>query len=335
MLVFFDGDELDQVEIALHGATQADTIDLTIEGCDSTHDTYNVSGMPDGTAITNGSASVSNKGGTSEWVTWQFGETGPTPSGPHWIVLAPSSSGAFDIQTRTAYDWGLNDHFCDLVSFERLYTTAWSGNITTGPTPLRVKKKDGTYLKNVQMGHPPVSSVSETFNARAVSGTNVLGVKFTAPYAMELLGVSKTPYYISAYIAGEMVLVDSSDVELARVFPAECYNWPSNYTNFTPFANSVTLTAGGVYRIYLKNPAEDANKVGFQTVTIASGDYTKFFLNSGDWEYTYADNPPSEGGSGTWTDVATEIPFLTLIARQDLSELGTGSGIIMPSVRSY
>jgi len=328
MLVAFDGSELDYIEVALDAGTQADTIDLEIQGIDLTADTVSVTGMPDGTAITNGSASVSDKGGSNEVVRWTFGATGPSPSGPHWVVLKPSSAGAFSIEVPYISDWGgkFRAGAGANVELEKLHDGSdWNNNVTVGPSCLRIRKKDGTFLVTTCRGYAPFVSFDQTVNARAANGTDVQGVKFTAPFDMELDGAVVAFSSINSYMNIEAVLVDNSDTELARAI-CNGYQWGGAYAVEFSFGGQVSLSEGSTYRLYFKNPDEDSDSFGLLTFTITSGDEAYVGLGSGEFIYTAATDPPAEGGSGTWTDTTLEIPGIFLICEQNPNDLAGGGG---------
>tara|TARA_R110000772_G_scaffold78559_2_gene168578 strand:- start:3570 stop:4679 length:1110 start_codon:yes stop_codon:yes gene_type:complete len=318
-LMNFDGSAIESISIPLAAGTDATTVALEIQGIDNTADTINVSGMPDGTAITNGTASVSSKGGTAEWVTWTFG-TAPTPSGQHWVVVKPSG-GAFNLLFPYSVDWTSNKIVDQFYGFEKLYTTAWSGTTTLGPSPMRVKKTSGQYLIN--HAHPALSTTGgETANSRSSTGTNCVGVKFVAPFDMVMNGIAFA-FNLDAYHYVEIVLVDSSDSELGR--GALSYSISSFYGALVGLG-SVQLTGGNTYRAYLTGPSGVAQTSTIQTQTISSGGYDVLNLASGDWEYTTASDPPAEGGVGTWTDTATEIPIAYIMGYQNPNDLAGGGG---------
>jgi hypothetical protein len=316
----FDGDAIESISIALAAGTDATTLTLTIEGQDTTANTSNVSGMPDGTAITNGTATVSNKGGTAEWVTFTFG-TAPTPTGLHWIVLAPSG-GSFDILLPYNGDWSVNGTVHKSFAMARLHTTIWSGGVNIGQNPIRIKKTSGDYLVNA--GRPFFSTTAgETASTHQPDGTTCVGVKFVAPYDMTIVGVVMHRQN-SVHHYTEHVLVDSSDNELGR--GGNSYSITASNGDFLGIGK-VDLTGGETYRFYLTNPNDLAQSGFISAVNISSGDYDLINLSAGDWEYTEADDPPAEGGSGTWTDTATRLPLAYLVGSQDLSALsGGGAG---------
>lgn len=317
-LVNFDGSAIESISIPLVAGTAATTIDLEIQAPDTTANSNDVSAMPDGTAITNGSASVSSKGGASEWVTWTFG-TSPTPSGLHWVVVIPSG-GSFDVKIALNQDWAQGTTREFQFAQQRLYTTAWSGGVSVGVAILRVKKTSGDYLYT---GRPPFSTTGgDTFNSRSYNGTSVIGAKFTAPFDMDVcaIGISGT---MGVFHYVEVVLVDSTDTELARSgFSSEMF------PTYGPTVgiSQTSITEGSAYRVYLVSPTGATHGCRLNTVTITSGDYDKLNLASGDWEYTTASDPPSEGGVGTWTDTATEIPLMYLMGLQNPADLAGGGG---------
>lgn len=331
ILVNFDGvTSIESISIALGAGTAATTIDLEIQGVDATSNSNNVSGMPDGTAITNGTASVSSKGGTAEWVTWTFG-TAPTPAaGPHWLVLKPSG-GSFNILIPYNQDWIASSTFQASMALERLYTTAWSGAVSLGPAPVRIKSTGGEYLFT---GRPWYYVTGpESYNTRTATGTACVGMKFTAPFDME---VSHIGFNLSlgAFHYSEIVLVDSSDNELGR--GGVSYSQSSIY-GVLAGVGKVTLTAGSTYRAYLCKPDQTANASSIYTITLASSSDMAFLnLASGEFCYTTAADPPSEGGSGTWTDTVTEIPLGYILGTtQDLGALSGGGGSCSEIAFSY
>ena len=326
MLRHFNGVGVESISIALDAGTQADTIGLEIQGV-AAGDTVNVTGFPDGTAVTNGTASVSNKGGTSEWVTWTF-STAPTPSGLHWIVMKPSSAGAFSIEPRYCADWCPYTQRNSLNAFEKLYTTAWSGSVTVGQTPMRVKLTDGTYLPQALTASPPFSTVAETVNNRLASSSLAVGVKFVAPYDMEFAGARLASATNDAYSLRDLVLVDSSDVELARWLHATFYT-RAGYTHDSLLETPVTLTEGNTYRLYMNSRGNVADNGSLTTVTVPAGRYDWFNFASGEWEYT---SSATTAGlpSGGWTDVATEIPLVHLLSIEDMSAITAGGGGVTP-----
>jgi hypothetical protein len=315
----FDGDAIESISIAVAAGADATTLTLTIEGQDTVPNTRYESAMPDGTAITNGTATVSNKGGTAEWVTFTF-STPPTPTGLHWIVLAPSG-GSFDILLPYTSDWSAGSTIHKSFANQKLYTTSWSGGASLGPTPIRIKKTSGEYLVNP--GRPFFSTTAaETVSEHQPDGTTCVGVKFVAPYDMTIVGVAMNKVSSNFHYT-EHVLVDSSDNELGR--GGSSSSIISGNGEFFGIGK-VDLTGGETYRFYLTNPNDLAQSAYINAVNISSGDYDLINLSAGDWEYTEADDPPAEGGSGTWTDTATRLPIAYLVGAQDLSALSGGGG---------
>jgi hypothetical protein len=175
------------------------------------------------------------------------------------------------------------------------------------------------------LGYSPFSDKDQTINARSHSGTTCAGVKFIAPYDMKLAGLKLSMTAMAAYLGCEVVVVDDSDTEVARS-RGPFYYWISNFHQLLLLDEVAPLTKGSTYRVYLRNPGEDANTFDFLTVSINAGDEAHVGLSSGEFIYTTADDPPAEGGSGTWTDTTLEIPLIALVGEQDLGELGGGGG---------
>lgn len=318
ILLPFDGSELDQISVVVTAGTAADTITLTIEAPNTTHDTRYVTGLPDGTAIANSTTTVSNKGGASEWITFTFGSTGPSPSGYHWVVFTPSSAGAFSIKFRHNSDWQDEGTIFGRQLAERLYDNVdWENGVTLGPTPMRVKKKDGTYLAMAMIGHPPFSNVAETINVKSVANNDVHGVKFIAPYNMEILGVYVGSASEATYATYDVVLIDSSNTEIARG-EISSYWGTGGRGKVVIFPGNVSLTKGETYRIYLVNTANDVNNITVVTIT---ANYSLINLSSGEFMYTTANHPPSEGGTGTWTDTSGELPLMYILGQDEPSDI--------------
>ena len=326
-LMYFDGSELDYIEIGLDAETQADNLELTIQLPDATDDTVNVTGFPDGTAITSSTVSVSNVGGVKEWVRFTFGATGPSPSGWHWVVLRPTSAGAFNITPMGIGDWGDTEGSRNISGYEKQYDGIdWNNGISVGHNPVRVKTKAGAFVQTIARAYSPFFSATETANARAASGTTCVGVKFTAPYDMTLAGVKASLTGLGPYISVEAVLINDSGTELARTLFASYY-WYSNARLGSYFETPISLTGGNSYRLYLRNKAGGADSLNLLTMTLAAAaDWALIDMTNGDFMYTTADNPPAEGGSGTWTDTTLEFPFMSLLAFEDVDTLAGGGG---------
>lgn len=325
---FPGGKEIEEIEVALDAGTQADTLDLQIQGANTTHDTVNVTGFPDGTAITNGTADqLANKGGSNEVVTFTWTGTGPSPNGLHWIVIIPASAGAFSVEMRYCQDWGAFQNLRNYSYLGKQYlydNVDWNNPASVGSPVLRIKYTDGTY-ETMHMCSP-FTTIEQTANYRANSSGNAVGVKFTAPFDMELLGVRMAFSANDAYLMSETVLVNTSDTELART-KGPVYYIAGGYPQVCWFESGpISLTQGTTYRIYTINPAQDTNAADLVTMTIAAGEEAFVGLASGDFIYTTANDPPSEGGVGTWTDTTLEIPFVTLICKQDPNDLASGGG---------
>lgn len=328
ILLPFDGSELDYIEIAFGAGTAATNVYFEIMTLNTTQDSAAVTAMWGSTGsavVTNGSADCGSVGGSAAWVRGTFGATGPSPSGYHWLVIRPSG-GAFNILPR--YN---GDHIDQETGsearhdgLEKLKTAGpVYAAVSVGPTPVRIKRKDGTFCDFCSYTQPFYSSVAETVNARSTSTTAARGVKFVAPYDMELTGVSIgiTSSTASSYYT--VKLVNSSDTVLATSQHSSL--WDGSAQIVVSFGAGVTLTQGSTYRIYIQNGTEAADSVSIATVTITSGDYVLLNLASGDFCYT---NCTLSGGvPGTWTDTATEIPLMFLIGKQDLDALA-GAGAV-------
>jgi hypothetical protein len=324
MLVWFDGTPIDSIELLLWAGTNATTIGLEIQGI-AGGDTVNVSGLPDGTPITNGTASVSSKGGSEESVVWSFG-TDPSPVGPHFVVIRPSG-GAFNIIIPYMADWGgvIVNRFYSNLGVQFFYDTDWGNSVSVGAASLRVKRTDGTYLESAMLGYSPFNNHEHTVGSYTTSSTTTRGVKFVAPYDMEMAGFRMAPTTVATYTPFEAVLIDSSNTVLSRSV-AIAWHWPKNYACNAMLEEPVTLVAGETYRLYLKNAEENADSAGFLAASITAGDEAIVGVTAGDFAYTYATDPVSEGGVGAWTDDDTILPFFVILGMQDLNLLAAGGG---------
>lgn len=324
MLVWFDGTPIDSIELLLWAGTNATTIGLEIQGI-AGGDTINVSGLPNGTPIANGTASVSSKGGATEMVVWTFGAA-PSPVGPHFVVIRPSG-GAFNILIPYMGDWGgaaSNRHYGNLgVQF--FYDTDWGNAAALGGASLRVKRTNGTYLESAMLGYSPFNNHEHSIGSYTTSGTATKGVKFVAPYDMEMAGFRMAISSIVAYSTFEAVLINSSNTVLSRSVVIASH-WPTNYPFNAMLDEPVTLVAGDTYRLYIKNAEENADTVGFLAASITAGDEVIVGVTAGDFAYTSATDPVSEGGVGAWTDDNTILPFFTIYGLQDVDLLAAGGG---------
>jgi hypothetical protein len=324
ILVPFDGSELDFIELALVAGTQADTIELTIQDYENV-DTVNVGGFPDGTAIANSTVSVSNKGGASEIVRWTFGATGPSPQGHLWIVIAPSSAGAFNVKLSNNWDWGIQGALpAGSNSGVRLYTTAWSGGVSIGSPIVRVQKKDGSWLRSPSMVFPPFTNIESTFNFRIVQNSNVAGAKFLGPFTGTAIGAVIYLFGVDPFGTYNVLLVDGSDNILAE--GVKGYYWgASNRTTEIIFPEPASITAGETYRLLVYNPLLDTNRIMIQTVSAPAGTYEMLQMDPNETVYTNATDPPCLGGVGTYTDTNLEIPMMQLVGLMDLSAPAVGA----------
>jgi hypothetical protein len=329
MLVPFDGSELDYVEVALGAGTQADTIQLTIEDYVEA-DTSNVGGMPDGTAIANSTISVSNKGGSNEVVRWTFGATGPSPIGYKWLVFEASSAGVFNVLFKYTADWAVNTSFAGANSGVRLYTTAWSGVVTVGTPIMRIKQKDGAFVRSVPFIFPPLTDIECTFNSvHAARYDNLGGAKFTAPFTGQAIGGTAAITGQDAYIVYKAFLLDASDNILAESDIGYHWGLTNRFTEFV-FEVPAAVTAGDTYRLVFHNPLGvlDSNRLQIITVDVPSGTYEMFGLVENEIVYTNATDPVCIGGVGAWTDNSLVMPIMQLVGLEDFSAGGGATGTI-------
>ena len=340
----FSGKEIASISMAIEAGTECGSIDLSIQDFDGTSIVLQEGGMPDGVAITNSLISgVTGIGGSTEWVTFTYTGTGPTPVGMYAIVVDPTASaGAYSFRPRYSGDWinGANwetNMTARQIGREWIHDGVdWDNDCTVGPVPLVITYKDGTYAST--MNNPPFSTLDVTFNTNlggGKSGSDVCsGVIFKAPYDLTLDSIGMKISTVDPYQGYEIVLIESATdtVLYRRVSMAWVYGNSNGLGHFG--MDGITLSAGSYYRIYAVNPVGDLKDVAAESLTVPNTAYlAQMGIEVGDFRHCYADDPPSEGGTGTWTDSAdTEIGIVQLRAKMDISSLSSG-GSAVTSIR--
>lgn len=324
MLVQMDGSEIDQVEAHVLAGTAASGINCYFLGV-AGGDTQNVTALPDDNNIIGSTGKVFNKGGSAETLIFSFSSPKPAPTGANWLVFEPTG-GTFDIVFPYTEDWKNSDGtsvFRDGAHKHCLYDNIdWNNVNTGGPGCLRIKKSDASYYTRIAYNFPPINLTDHTIsNADRAENTDVIGAKFIAPFNGDLRAIRWKVNNMSTYLLAETVLIDSSNNVLQRgLGPA--YYWDRNSTPLVYLPTGWVLTKGDTYRVYLSNPTENTDFVDLFTVTLTGENEKDYFgLSGNELIFTSATDPPSEGGTGSWTDSSLKLPFFNLYFEMDPADL--------------
>lgn len=331
-LVRLDGSEIDEVHLTVGAGTAAAGLNCYILGINKTQDTTNVTALPDDSNILSTTGKLYNKGGSAETLRFSFSSPKPSITGYAWVVIEPTGTASPNIRIPYTADWKNLQTAGTLRNGSHNYYIHdgldWGNVNTLGPAPMRIKKTDGSYYEELCLEAPPINTTDHTINYRSNTTTNAIGCRFTAPFSANLLGVSWGMRSQDPAGLFETVLIDTSNNVLART-DGPAHYWGNRSAHLVvDFKTGYTLTKGTDYRIYMSNPFEDADNVLLTTVTLTGENEKAYFgLSGNEMIYTSANDPPSEGGAGSWTDTSLELPFFGLNFAIDPADLeGTGGG---------
>jgi hypothetical protein len=329
-----DGTAIKTVDVRIHSGSQAGTLHLEIQTPSATPDVNNVSGLPSGTVITNGtSGTASITGAVNEIVTLTF-TTAPTPTGFHYLVFTGSSGGTIDIEISYTQDyWYQNFHFGRDIAPRSYDGTDWNNLISVGQPAVAAFDASGNAVASIAKRYPPaLNTNTEMTDALNADNKEVVGVKFTCPDNLtKLKGAVWNVSRHDADMNYQMKIAKDDGTVLASssVFNQQHVR-ASGRSISVYFDTIVTLTAGDTYRLFLMNPDDTADDIGIEYFNLsAASDQTKYFgLDSGEFALSTATDPPEYGasGTGTWTDENTHLPMMNMIFILDVADISGGGG---------
>lgn len=328
-----DGTGIKTVDARIHSGSQAGTLHLEIQTPSATPDVNNTSGLPSGTVITNGTAGTASiTGGVNEIVTLTF-TTAPTPTGFHYLVFTGSSGGTIDIEISYSQDYHQQNFSYGRLIAPRSYDgTDWNNLASVGQPAVVAFDASGNALRPFIDRYPPVLNTNTEAQDQALfDNKEVAGVKFTCPDNLtELKGAIWQISNMGADMNYQMKIATEAGtvVGTSSTFNEQSMR-SSGRSTMICFNDLVSLTAGTTYRLFLMNPNDTVDDLGFEYWNLsAASDQTKYFgLDSGELALCTATDPPEYGasGSGTWTDDDTHLPAVNLVFYQDIADISGGS----------
>lgn len=329
-----DGSEIDTIRVWLRTTSQAGTLNCRIEGTSDTPNVNNVSGFPDGTTITNGTATgASVTGGVNEIVELTF-STNPTPTGLHWLVFTATSGGTVDIDFPYSADWHNDALPGRRIPSVRYWDGADWNNVTAGDAfTVQVMGSDGNQLESwlrTGWGVPYIGNTN-FYESTSSGATLAHGVQFVVDDNLtELVGIAVACTSHGTDDNTEIVVAKSDGTVLGRSSSFNQQNLTSSSRNTQYYFDSpISLTAGDTVRIALYDPeGNDVTEIAYFDLSSAGDQETYFCLSSGELSYCSATDPPERGasGSGSWTSDSTKLPLIQMIFEQDLSTISGGGG---------
>lgn len=327
-----DGSGIKTIEVLVHSTSQAGTLTCSIQQPSATPDVNNVSGLPNGTTIANGTASAAVTGGVTEIVTLTFA-TAPTPSGFYWLVFEGSSGGVIDIQMMYQADWDLSTSSSRRMFYSfRHDGLDWNNGISS-TSNLAIVLKDAS--GNVPDYHracrvPMLNTGTAMTTPSYARQKQCVGVKFTAQANLtKLAGILWSNRSFDADMNFRMRLFTAAGVEVlssAIVNQQALQTGSASY--YFPFSGIATLIAGTAYRAFLCNPDDTIDDVSIHTwaLSATAEQASRFGVDDGEFAYTFATDPPEygAGGVGTWSDDPLKFPWMQFVFEQDLTAISGG-----------
>lgn len=332
--IFGDGTAISYMKVRVQSGSQAGTLHAEIQSPSLTPDVNNISGLPDGTAITNGTANTASvTGGVNEVLTLTW-STPPTPVGLHWLVITGSSGGTVDIEISYTNDYTLRTLPFNRISSDFYYDGVdWNNAISVGTMAVMLFKSDDTPIGYFLDRCPPYFTTStDMLTQITLDNKECVGFKFTAKTNLTKLTGVMWPFSTQGGDMNMQMRIYKSDGTAVTNGISSTINQQilasGSRQLFFPFDKIVTLTAGTEYRIFLCNPDDTVDDIGLLYWDLSSADdqATYFDMDSGEWALSTATDPPEYGasGTGTWTDENTKLVFANLIFEEDVTTISGG-----------
>jgi hypothetical protein len=175
---------------------------------------------------------------------------------------------------------------------------------------------------------PVISSTTDVATAITADNKEVLGVKFTAKAGyVNLKGLNFWSGTLGTDMNYQMKLATAAGTVVATSSKLNEQMTSSAGRQLSmAFDTPAVLTPGTTYRLFLMNPEDTADDIGILYFDLnAASDMAIYFgLDSGEFTFTQATDPPEYGaaGVGTWTDDDTKMPVFSLMFEEDLSSIG-------------
>lgn len=289
--------------------TTGDTIDVRVETVDAT------TGDPSGTlwaTNTNASQVVADANDNTIFTTTLTADAVITDiKVPIAIVFANGAlPGNMNISTFTTL--GLF-----ALPYADLFTASWAKS--ANPPCLGLEYSNGSY--DIVNSIYPVSALNSNLFSSG-STPDERGMKFTPAVNMKVAGVN---FILDMDGDVDVVLYDTDGVTAlaTTTLDANIRTGLSAAGLFAPLTE-ITLSAGSTYRIVIKPAGSNVSFWDFDVPTAAAMDS---FHGGQNFHYTSAKNP---SGVGSWTDVTTKRPFMSLyVTEWDDGSGGGGSGSLM------
>lgn len=330
----FDGTGVRTLDVRIRGGSQAGTLHAEIQSPSATPDVANVSGLPDGTAITNGTAGTAAVTGGIEEVLTLTWATAPTPTGFHWLILEGSSGGTIDIEIGYVIDYSTyNLPFQSIVRTIFHDGVDWNNGVNLGAAGVVLRDAAGDALAASCDRYPPYLDTAATLTT-PISADNkeCIGVEFTAKDNLtELAGVMVALNTFGPDMNFQFIIAktDGTVVGTSSVFNEQSMMENNDQTYF-PFDNTITLVGGTSYRWFLFNPGDTTDDVWmhYWDLAAASDQSKAWMLDSGEFALCTATDPPEAGfgGSGVWATDDTRMPWVQLVFKLDVTAISGGGG---------
>lgn len=332
---FGDGSGIKSIDVRVSSNSQAGTLHCKIESPDATPDSNNVSGMPDGVTITNGTAGTAAvTGAIDEIVTLTFA-TAPTPTGLHYLIFEGSSGGTIDIVISSVGDYSHYQYPVLSIVSPLYYSSGhWNNKVTSGAAAVSMKDSSGDVLDFSRERYIPYHNTGANLTTSILADNKeCMGVEFTAQDNMtELVGIV---WSVSAAFPADMnfkVRIATAGGSVIATSSLLNQQMMGSTTNafYVPFDTPVTLTPGTTYRIFMFNSADTADDISLHYWDLgAAADQSQAFgLESGELALCTATDPPEAdwAGVGSWTTDGAKMPWIKLAFAQDVTALGGGGG---------